>query len=285
MPFRFGLYCSSADNSLSTNHTFMLKSLTFENIEKKVQQNVDDLEALLELCHHNGYKVFRLGNSFIPFLSHELFKPEYKEMLMPLLHRAKDIIASYNIRITMHPSQFVVLNSPKQDVITKSLHELKEYFWLFDTLGVDENGTILIHGGGAYGDKESAMERFIDTVAKNQWLKKRMALENDERTFTASDISRLCVACEVPFVFDIYHHSLNLSHFDKEIFLQTWKNLIPKVHLSSKGEGKFGKHADFIEPKDFHALCELFGDDMQNIDVMVEAKQKEIAVERLKQEI
>jgi UV DNA damage endonuclease len=285
MDFRFGLYCSNADNSLSTNHTFMLKSLTFENIEKKVKQNVDDLEILLELCHQNEYKVFRLGNSFIPFLSHELFKPKYKELLSPLLQKAKEIIGSYDIRITMHPSQFVVLNSPNQQVIDKSLHELKEYFWLFDTLGIDENGTILIHGGGAYGDKISTMSRFKDTIEKNPWLKERLAIENDERTFNASDISTLCLQCDVPFVFDIYHHSLNLSHFDKEIFMRTWHNKIPKVHISSKGEGRFGKHADFIEAKDFHALWDIFGDDISNVDIMVEAKQKENAIEKLKLEI
>lgn len=75
MDFRFGLYCSNANNSLSTNHTFRLKNLTFENIEKKVEQNLNDLEALLKLSHVNEYKVFRLGNSFIPFLSHENFLP------------------------------------------------------------------------------------------------------------------------------------------------------------------------------------------------------------------
>jgi len=285
MDFRFGLYCSNANNSLSTNHTFRLKNLTFENIEKKVEQNLNDLEALLKLCHVNEYKVFRLGNSFIPFLSHEDFKPEYKEKLLPLLNKAKEIIASYNTRITMHPSQFIVLNSPNQQVIDKSLHELKEYFWLFDTLGIDENGTILIHGGGEYGDKESAMSRFKDTVKKNSWLKQRMAIENDERIFNASDISTLCLQCDVPFVFDIYHHSLNLSHFDKEIFMRTWHNKTPKVHISSKGEGRFGKHADFIEAKDFHALWDIFGDDISNVDIMVEAKQKENAIEKLKLEI
>jgi len=283
--YRFGLFCSNSDNSYSTNHTFMLKSLSYENIETKVKHNIDDLDKLLQLCTTNGYDIFRLGNSFIPFLSHIDFKPEYLDRLDPLLKKAKNIISRYNLRITMHPSQFVVLNSKDTNVIDKSLHELKLYFWLFDRLGINDSSIILIHGGGAYGDKVSAMDRFVDTIAKNPWLKSRLAIENDDKIYTAEEIHSLCSRTGLPFVFDIYHHNLNPSHFDKEQFIHSWGKRIPKVHISSKGEGRFGKHADFIDVKDFYQLEDLFGDDIEQIDIMIEAKQKELAIDKLRNDL
>ncbi|RXJ75974.1 UV damage repair endonuclease UvsE [Arcobacter sp. F155] len=283
--YRFGFFCSKSDNSLSTNRTMNLNNLNYENVEKKVKQNAKELIDLLEYSKSQDYPIFRLGNSFVPFISHKLFDMAWLDKLAPIFDETKERLKDFDIRITIHPGQYTVLNSPKENVIENSLRELEMFFWLFDRLGIDENGTVLIHGGGAYGDKETALERLIETIKKESWLKQRLALENDERVYTAEEILGVCQATEIPMVFDIYHHSLNLSEFNPQDILKTWGNRRPKVHLSSKGDGKFGNHADYIEAKDFFELEKMFQNDTKNIDIMVEAKKKELAIQRLRDDI
>ena len=283
--YRFGFFCSMSDNSLSTNRKMNLNNLNYENVENKVKQNAKELIELLQYSKEENFPIFRLGNSFVPFMSHKMFDMDWLDKLAPIFDETKERLKDFNIRITIHPGQFTVLNSPKDDVIYNSLKELEMMFWLFDRLGIDDNGTVLIHGGGAYGNKTQALEKLVFTIEENSWLKQRLALENDERVYAASEILSVCERTDVPMVFDIYHHSLNNSEFEPKDIVKTWKNRRPKVHLSSKGDGKFGNHADFIELKDFLELDEMFKDDIQNIDIMVEAKKKEFAIKKLKEDI
>lgn len=283
--YRFGFFCSKSDNSLSTNRTINLNNLNYENVEKKVKQNAKELIELLEYSKTNNYPIFRLGNSFVPFISHKLFDMSWLDKLAPIFDETKERLKDFDTRITIHPGQYTVLNSPKENVIENSLRELEMFFWLFDRLGIDDNGTVLIHGGGAYGDKNSALEKLVETIEKEDWLKQRLALENDERVYTAKEILEVCQTTKIPMVFDIYHHSLNLSEFEPKDILKTWQNKRAKVHLSSKGDGKFGNHADFIEAKDFFELEKMFEEESKSIDIMVEAKKKELAIEKLRNEI
>ncbi|AXH12111.1 UV DNA damage repair endonuclease UvsE [Halarcobacter bivalviorum] len=283
--YRFGFFCSKSDNSLSTNRTINLNNLNYENVEKKVKQNAKELIELLEYSKTNNYPIFRLGNSFVPFISHKLFDMAWLDKLAPIFDETKERLKDFDTRITIHPGQYTVLNSPKENVIENSLRELEMFFWLFDRLGIDDNGTVLIHGRGAYGDKNSALEKLVETIEKEDWLKQRLALENDERVYTAKEILEVCQTTKIPMVFDIYHHSLNLSEFEPKDILKTWQKKRPKVHLSSKGDGKFGNHADFIEAKDFFELEKMFEEESKSIDIMVEAKKKELAIEKLRDEI
>ncbi|MBE0492024.1 MAG: UV DNA damage repair endonuclease UvsE [Sulfurospirillum sp.] len=252
---------------------------------QKTKQNAEDFISLLALAKEQKLTTFRLGNSFIPFISHKNFDPCWLADLTYILEATKERLQDFDIRITQHPGQYTVLNSLHTMIIENSLAELKASFWLFDTLGIDENGIILIHGGGAYGDKESALQRLEETIEANSWLKERLALENDEKTYSANEILPLCSHLGIPFVFDIYHHSLNQSVFNVEDFLASYKTRRAKIHLSSKGEGKFGNHGDLILKEDFLALYEMFGERLKNIDIMLEAKAKEKAIEKLRLDI
>lgn len=68
---------------------------------------------------------------------------------------------------------------------------------------------------------------------------------------------------------------------------KTWKNKgIPKLHLSSKGEGKFGTHGDFVRIEEFLELVKLLESvGIKKVHIMIEAKKKEIAIKKLKQSI
>jgi len=185
----------------------------------------------------------------------------------------------FPIRITMHPGQFVVLNSPKKEVVDASLRELEYHFWVLETLGVGAEGVVVIHAGGIYEDKRESLKRLKNTLRENQWLYRYLAIENDERHYTVRDL--LDAELDLPIVFDYYHNRLNPSEFEVSEILQTWSGRVPEFHLSSEPEGKhrFGEHGDWIRLEDFLDFLNRFGGN--RIDLILEAKQKEKAVEKL----
>ncbi|MCX7989594.1 MAG: UV DNA damage repair endonuclease UvsE [Aquificaceae bacterium] len=276
---RVGFFCSTADGRITTNRKFRLSNLSFERVWEAFEKNLKDFKSLLDLSLRLGCGIFRLGSEFIPFASHETFKREWLKPIEEGLVEFSKTLKQYPIRITMHPGQFVVLSSPRRDVVDSSLKELEYHFWLLDTLGVGEEGTVVIHLGGVYGDKQESIKRFKGVLSSNTWLLKRLVVENDERHYTVKDL--LEAELPIPIVYDHYHNSLNPSTFEPKDVLQTWKEKVPEFHLSSKPEGKhrFGEHGDWIKLEDFLDFVQCFGSN--RVDTVIEAKKKELAVKRL----
>lgn len=177
----------------------------------------------------------------------------------------------------MHPGQFVVLNSKNPKIVEASLRELEYHFWLLDCLEVGEEGVVVVHGGGVYDDKRRSLERLKETVDKNPWLRQRLAVENDERFYTVVDL----LDVGLPLVYDHYHNSLNPSDFDPDDVIKTWRGKVPEFHLSSKPDRphRFGEHGDYVSFVDFLDMYNTFKG--YRVDVVVEAKKKEVAVKRL----
>lgn len=264
----------------------VLRNLRFETLTAVFNKNLNDFIKLLELSKEMGLTIFRLGSNFIPFASHPAFRPEWFKVMEEKLKYVADVVRNYCIRITMHPDQFVVLNSPKDDVVQRSLAELKYHFWVLDTLKLGDDSVVVIHVGGVYGDKKSAIKRLEETLNENTWLKKRLAIENDEKYYTIDDVIQLVETYGIPAVFDYYHHTLNPSNFSLDKLLHTWGKRVPEIHISSKPEGihKFGEHGDYINVSDFKNMISMFGADF-HADVIIEAKKKEKAASRLLQEL
>ncbi|MEM0487403.1 MAG: UV DNA damage repair endonuclease UvsE [Sulfolobales archaeon] len=281
-----GIFCSTWDNRLNTNHTLRLSKLSKETLLYTFEKNVKDFLALLELSCSMGLTIFRLGSNFIPFASHERFDNDWLLDVESRLRLLSDKIKSYGIRITMHPGQFVVLNSPREDVVRRSLKELSYHMWVLDTMGLSWESIIVVHVGGVYGNKREALKRFEKTIGENEWLTKRLAIENDEKYYTAEDVVELGEKLGLPVVFDYYHHLLNPSAFSIDRLVETWRGTTPEFHLSSLPEGvhKLGEHGDFVKLEDFLDLANLWGN-RGPLDVVIEAKKKEVAVEKLIQEL
>lgn len=103
----------------------------------------------------------------------------------------------FKIRITMHPGQFVILNSPNFKVLENSIRELEYHFWILDRLGVENDGVVIVHIGGVYGQKERAIDRF-ENVEKHSWLKRRLAVENGERLFNSQEVLKIAETLGIP---------------------------------------------------------------------------------------
>jgi len=89
-------------------------------------------------------------------------------------------------------------------VTRRSIADLNYHAQVSEWIGAD---VINIHGGGAYGNKKKA----LDQVARNlkrlsKAVRNRLTFENDDKTYTPSDLLPLCKREGIPFVYDVHHH-------------------------------------------------------------------------------
>lgn len=250
------------------------------------QANAEALMTSLKYCAQHGIGAFRINSQILPVKTH----PE-AGYTMNDLPGGEDIIErfkacgrfarSHNLRLSFHPDQFVVLNSPNSRTLAHSLAELNYQAEVAEWVGAD---TINIHGGGAYGNKATALavlrknvERLPDPV------RLRLTLENDDKVYTPSDLLPVCADTGVPLVYDVHHHrclsdGLSVAEITERA-RNTWATE-PLFHISSPLAGWSGpkpqRHHDYIDIADFPS--EWFG---WPLTVEVEAKAKELAVIRL----
>jgi UV DNA damage endonuclease len=160
-------------------------------------------------------------------------------------------------------------------------------------MGIEDRSYINIHIGGAYGDKASSLARFYENLKMLPAdIKKRMTLENDDKTFTTEETLLVCEKEEIPMMFDYHHHKANPCDTPLEEllprFVETWKNTDrpPKVHLSSpKDEKAYRSHHDFVSLDYVLPFFKMMSAYTERLDVMIEAKQKDRAALKLIEEL
>lgn len=248
--------------------------------------NAESLYDALTYCHSVGIGSFRINSGLFPLRTHPQDGYDFDDLpnikqLRATLKRCRTFALEYDIRTTFHPDQFVVLNSPRAEVVASSLTELEHQAEMAELIGAD---VINIHAGGAYGDKEAALERLAENLSRlSRHARSRLTLENDDRSYTPVDLLPLCWREGIPLVYDVHHHRVNPDSASAEevteAALSTW-NREPLFHISSPINGWSGsrpfRHHDFIDPADFPDCWRGL-----DITVEVEAKAKELAVLRL----
>ena len=254
--------------------------------------NARSLVAAVEEVYRLGFGSFRVSSPLLPLYTHpevgyrlgEL--PEARE-ITATLRSVKALKEKHQLRLSFHPDQFTLLSSPRPEVTAASLKELDYQVMLAELIDAE---VINIHGGGVYGDKQSALSRLVKEIsALPEPIRSRLTLENDDRSYTVEDLLPVCEHLDIPLVYDVHHHRCNPDGLTvaaaTEACMRSWRRLgrEPYFHLSSPKHGwnsKAGPHADFIDIADFPA--EWHGLDA-TIDV--EAKAKEVALLKLKKEL
>ncbi len=248
--------------------------------------NAEALRLSLEFCAGLGIRAFRINSQILPVKTHVEVGYDVGE-----LPSAKDIESRFrecgalakekDIRLSFHPDQFVVLNSPNPKTLEHSIAELEYQAEVASWVGAD---TLNIHGGGAYGDKSSALLALIKSIGRlPAAVRSRLTLENDDKVYTPSDLLPVCKDTGVPLVYDVHHHrclpdGLGVAEAT-ELAMKTWDRE-PLFHISSPLAGWDGpkphRHHDYIDPADFPKEWLRWP-----LTVDVEAKAKELAVIRL----
>lgn len=285
---KIGYPCINQTLDCSSSRTFRLASYSEERLIETVGQNLSCLRRILEFNVEHGLHFFRLTSDLVPFASHPVNTYKWQEHFKLTLRRLGDYIKNHNLRISMHPDQFVVLNSPNPQTVQNSIAELVYQGSVLDLMGLDATAKLQIHGGGAYGDKESAMHRFAEVyhTLLPDAVKARLCVENDDRTYTLTDCLVLHELTGMPIIFDNLHHEcVNNGEPMREAVLlaaQTWQRerdgiLMVDYSAQSPGERK-GKHVQSIGEDAFHDfLVETEGIDM---DIMLEIKDKEASAHK-----
>ena len=272
-------------NRSMVKRTFNEKGLDY--VSELALANSKDVLKILVWNKNNNIKFFRLSSAMVPWgdsLDLTTLK-DYNE-ISTALRRAGDYAKANGIRITSHPGPFVVLTSPKENVVEAAIKDLELHGKIFDMMGLSQTpyNKINIHCNGVYGDKLSAMNRFCDNYLRlSDSVKNRLTVENDDKAsmYNVKDLMYIHNKINIPIVFDYHHHLFNTGDLSEEEAIKlaytTWGNITPVVHYSeSKAlheeniKLKPQAHSDYIK-----SLPNTYGLD---VDIMVEAKAKELAI-------
>ena len=262
-------------------------------LKEVTKSNLDGLEKIIRYNIENEIHFYRITSNLIPLLTHPEVDFDYKRFFKKDFEYIGNLIKDNNIRVDTHPDQFNVINSTKKDVVESTLRNLKAQAELFDDLNYPY-GKMVLHVGSSQGGKEESIDRFINNLKLfPQNITDKLIIENDDKTFTAKDVLDLCKRINKPMVLDVHHHICNnegeeIEELLPEVF-KTWENEIlpPKIHFSSPREFENDrKHADYINSSDFIKFLEKAKEVCDiDFDVMIEAKQKDLALEKLMKEL
>ena len=283
---KIGYPCINRGIGCTANSTFRLASYSEERLVQKVENN---LNCLFKILHYNvqkGFYFFRISSDLIPFASHPVCTFDWASFFRGQFREIGEFIEEHKIRISMHPDQFVLINALKEDVVERSVRELEYHCTVLDNMGLDSTAKIQIHLGGVYGDKGSAIDRFIENYnSLSKSLKSRLVVENDDRSYSLADCLSVHQKIGVPIIFDVFHHQcLNNGETLRqclELSASTWKESdgIPMVDFSSQQRGqRSGSHAKTLNIAIFKKfLHETRGLDF---DLMLEIKDKETSASK-----
>ena len=267
--------------------TFNEKGLDY--VSELALQNVKDLENIVRWNWEMGIRLFRMSSDIFPWMTFYEFKelPDYP-MIDTYLKNIGALAGQYGQRLTFHPSHFNALGSPNPVVIEKAIKELNKHGEIMDIMGLSNTvyNKINIHVGGAYGDKESTLKRWIKSYhLLDDSTQKRLTIENDDKAnmYSVKELYKgIFEQCGVPIVFDYYHHKFCTGGLSEQealtLAISTWpKGITPCCHYS---ESRREEHLDESIRAQAHSdlisgIIESYG---LNIDVVVEAKHKELAV-------
>lgn len=293
---RLGLCCQFAEQPIkfrTTTATAMLRLAKDDRLARLAElcvANADALLASLRYCTAHGIGAFRVNSQILPVKTHPTAGYAVAELpgaadLIARFRACGEFARAHGLRLSFHPDQFVVLNSPNPKTLAHSLAELEYQCEVAGWVGAD---TVNIHGGGAYGDKRAALVELRRNILRlPAGVRALLTLENDDKVYTPSDLLPVCHDAGVPLVYDAHHHRClpdGLSVAEATARARaTWRGE-PLFHISSPLEGWDGpkpeRHHDYIAAADFPE--QWLG---WPLTVEVEAKAKELAVARLQTDL
>ncbi len=289
------------------------------NDTRRWQQNPHLRVSLGYLCEIFGYlrkheiHMYRMSSDLAPYATHPTmpqFHGMVKESASDLAHIGR-LAREQDLRLSFHPSQFIVLNSENEDLTRKSMWDLESQAEMLDLMGCGPEAVLVVHVGGAYGDRESGWRRWVATWPRlGEPVRRRLVLENDDIRYSAADVLKVHEATGVTCVWDYQHHwcfnpeALEMGQTLRR-FVATWPSGVrPKMHFScartemreiKRKSRKSGKievvlqppvwtgHADYNNP--FESIQFLRSIVDVDVDLMLESKAKDLSLIRLRNDI
>jgi UV DNA damage endonuclease len=281
---------------ITTNRSMIRRTFDEKGVDYASElclQNVKDLHQLIQWNIMNGYDFYRLSSDMAPW------KTEYEwsdlkdiDEIKRWFHSAGTMAKTHGVRLTAHPGPFNVLVSPNENVVENTIKDLTIHGDEFDMMGLSRTpyNKLNIHCNGVYGDKLSAMDRFCKNFERlPESVQTRLTVENDDKAsmYSVKDLMYIHERIGIPIVFDYHHHKFNTGDLSEqealELAISTWPDdIVPVVHYSeSRSKEQLDEkikpqaHSDYVVD-----YIDTYG---HNVDIMVEAKHKELAVDKYKE--
>lgn len=297
---RLGYACQNMSMpSVTAAHRVTVKRLLglargeqLNQLRATVRNNLISLRQILEFNVEKKIELYRIPSEFVPLATHEITKGwNYFEEFSKEFQTLGEYIRIHGLRITLHVTQYTFLNSPKASVSQQAIEDIHYHTGILDAMGLDDSAVVVMHLGGVYGNKEQAKQRFLDQFQKiNQQAKRRLVIENDDKSYSIRDVLTITEQINVPAILD-YHHLC--CHNDGEGLAEilpavqrSWGERRMKFHFSSpRSESEFRSHSDYIDSTDFvQFLHQVHRLGVTDFDVMLECKAKDLALLRLREE-
>jgi UV DNA damage endonuclease len=274
--------------------------------------SLERFERILDRLERERISMYRMASSFVPYATHPGL-PQFRGQLEQCagdLERIGARVRRLDVRLSTHPGQYVVLNSAREDVHEAALRDVELQATLLDALGLGDEAVVVLHVGSAEGGTRQGLDRFLEAVGRlSDGARSRLVIENDDRTYALADVLDVSERTGLRVVWDILHHHCHdpLGIPDREaleLALGTWHGRgTPKIHFSSpktaveerrvrKGRRverslvlpQLRAHADMIDPIAFEAFLRDVAGGLA-FDVMLEAKAKDLALIRLREQL
>ena len=289
-----GLWDASPSKTLTfARYSTLPKDERMEKLKSVTAQNLHHTKRILYYNIAHEIELYRFSSSLVPLATHPEvmwdfytpFKNEWEEL--------GKIVQQFKLRVSFHPNQFTLFTSPKEEVTMNAVKDMEYHYKMLRAMNALHTGLINIHIGGAYGDKSKSLDRFHQNLKQlPHEIKKHMTLENDDKTYNVPETLLVCEEEGIPMVLDYHHHMANKEEADLQLDLQrifhTWNstNVLPKVHISSpKSDQAFRSHADYVSLDFVLPFLKKAKELDQDFDIMIEAKQKNLAMQKLVEEI
>ena len=223
---KIGYACLVVGVPDTTMKTTRKANATPERLTELIQHNLASMENMIAYNIKHGIKMYRISSDIIPFGSDlETNQLDWASLFSETLKELGKEIKAHNIRVSMHPGQYTVLNSLDADVVERAILDLEYHTQFLDALDVDDSHKIILHIGGVYGDKEAAKSRFIEVYKRlSDRVRARLIIENDHSLYTISDVLEVSEATGAPNKIKKW-----LCRFLQELqshFLKTYYNLL-----------------------------------------------------------
>jgi UV DNA damage endonuclease len=275
-----------------------------------LKTSLEYLERIFDHLQRHGIDMYRMSSDLAPYATHPDM-PQFHRMIAESADHLRAIgrkARELDLRLSFHPSQYVVLNSPDPELVRKSVWDLSTQAEMLDLMELGPEAVVVIHVGGAYGDRRAGAQRWVETWSTLPGhVRRRLVLEHDDLRFSAADVLWIHGQTGVRLIFDYQHfwcfNPERLPMLDTlRAILDTWpQGVRPKIHFSTprtelrevaRKNRKTGKsekvhlapvwtgHADFCNPFEFLTFMRTASD--LEFDVMLESKAKDLALIRLR---
>lgn len=286
---RLGLCCLVLGEEKSNFKTLQLKrTLADSNKESKVfdvyKHNINELVKVLKYLMRNDINHYRISSDMFPLSDHPDFVYLWEsfcdnETFWLLARKTVKEYLDKGNRLSTHPDQFCLISSQNEQTNLNGIRNLEYHAKMFDMLEIPRSYfcpiNIHVSNGNSGSVSGDTTNRNLDKLSDS--VRSRLVFETEDKSYwTYQNIYNHFK--DIPITLD-YHHRLinNLGETEQEAHdfcVSTWKDVTPLFHHSEGKDNPLDRaHSDFISK---------LPDCAKDVDVEIEAKQKNFAIFKLK---